>query len=238
MTTSRTIPWKQIGVEAVAIVLSILLAFAIDAWWAEKRERDVEHEALQSLQRDFLSSRETLAWVVRGLTDARVSFARFQSATPAELAKMNPDTIRTLIGGLVITNTFDPVSATLDALISDGRLTLISDPQLVRHLSNWQVALDNNEDLSFELRAASLRVRRATELHGGPFIRWRRSLDDLEVLQRADGETLVDLQRDANFMGKARSHQYALGAYLFDLRKLEETLDSTVQLLDQITTQY
>ena len=75
------------------------------------------------------------------------------------------------------------------------------------------------------------------ELHGGPFIRWRRSLDDLEVLQRADGETLAVLPQDADFMGKARSHHYALSSYLFELGRLAEILDSTTTLLDQITAQ-
>ena len=38
------IPWKRISVEAAAIVASILLAFAIDAWWAELAEDRDEHE--------------------------------------------------------------------------------------------------------------------------------------------------------------------------------------------------
>lgn len=39
MTESRIIHWKRIAVEAAAIVISILLAFAIDAWWVEKKDR-------------------------------------------------------------------------------------------------------------------------------------------------------------------------------------------------------
>jgi len=237
MTAPRTIPWKQIAVEATAIVVSILLAFAIDAWWAEKKEWNVEQEALQLLRSDFVSSRDELAPLLQRLANARVNFARFQSVTHAELAKMNPDTIRPIIGGLAITITFDPVTATLDALANDGRLGLISDFQLLSQLSNWQTALDDLEDLSLELRTSSLRVRRASELHGGPFMFWRRGLDDIEILQRASGETLVNLRQDEVFMGKARSHQYALGAYVIGLRRLAETLDSTVALLDQMTAQ-
>lgn len=36
MAESKTIAWKQISIEAVAIILSILLAFAIDAWWTDR----------------------------------------------------------------------------------------------------------------------------------------------------------------------------------------------------------
>jgi len=61
MAESRIIPWITITVEAGAIVLSILMAFAIDAWWAEKKENDVEHVALLALRNDFMASREQLA---------------------------------------------------------------------------------------------------------------------------------------------------------------------------------
>jgi hypothetical protein len=54
----------------------------------------------------------------------------------------------------------------------------------------------------------------------------------------ADGEDLADLRRDADFMGNARSHQYALAVYYYELRRLAETLDSTVAMLDQITAQH
>ena len=234
MSEPRSIPWVSIAVEAAAIVVSILLAFAIDAWWTEKKESDVEHVALQALRSDFISSREQMAVVLRSLEGARADFARFQSATPAELSEIDPDAIRPIIIGLFKNHTFDPVTATLDALANDGRLGLISDAQLLRRLSRWRSDLDNIEDISFELRAESVLVRRAMEKHGGPFLRWSRRPDDFEVLRRADGETLANLRRDADFMGTARSHQFALAMYLVVLRQLAEILDTTVVSLDRI----
>jgi len=231
MAKSRIIPWKTITVEAVAIVLSILMAFAIDAWWAEKKESDVEQVALLALLSDFTESREQLARVLISLESARIDFAHFQSVTDAELVGVDPDTIRKTLTALAKNHTFDPVTATLDALVNDGRLGLISDAQLLTQLSGWRRSLDNIEDISFELRAESVRVRRAMERHGGPFIRWQRSMNDLEVLSRADGETMANLRRDVDFMGAARSHQYALSAYLYQLHGLAETIDSIVTLL-------
>jgi hypothetical protein len=237
MSEPRSIPWINIAVEAAAIVASILLAFAIDAWWTEKKEADVEYVAIQALRSDFIASREQMARVLRSLESARVHFARFQSATPAELAEIDPAAIQPILSGLTKNHTFDPVSATLDALANDGRLGLISNPQLLRQLSNWRTELDNIEDISFELRAESVLVRRAMEKHGGPFNRWRRGPDDIEILQRADGETLANMQRDVDFMGTARSHQYALVVYLGELRQLAKTIDTTVVSLDQIIAQ-
>lgn len=236
MAESRVIPWKTILVEAVAIVVSILLAFAIDAWWAEKKEHDVEHVALLALRSDFKASREQMSEVLLSLESARTDYAHFQSATNAELVAIDPDRIRKFLTALVKNHTFDPVAATLDALVNDGRMGLISDARLLAHLSNWRRSLDNINDISSELRAESVRVRRAMEPHGGPFYRWRRGFDDPEVLHMADGETMANLRRDAEFMGVTKSHQYALGVYLVHLHYLAEDLDSIVTLLDQIAT--
>jgi hypothetical protein len=234
MTEPQIIPWKRIAVEATAIVISILLAFAIDAWWAEKKERDVEHRTLQALRSDLIASNEELDRLLQGLANARTNFARFQSATPAELIKIDPEAVRPIVISLVTPASFNPITATHDALSNDGRLGLISDPELLRHLSNWQRALDDIEANSLDLHAESVRVLRSMELYGGPFIRWRRSLDDLEVLQRPDGEVLAVLRQDADFMGKARMHQYTLSGYLLELRRLDENLESMLALLDKL----
>ena len=237
MHEHRRIPWESISVEAVAIVASILLAFAIDAWWTRKIEGDVEHGAIQALRSDFVASREQIVVVLVSLESARTEFARFQSTTPADLVEIDQDAIRPILAGLTKNHTFDPVTATLDALANDGRLGLISDQQLLRRLSNWRRELDNIEDISFELRAESVLVRRAMERHGGPFMRWRRSPDGLEILPKANGEHLANMRQDASFMGSARSHQYALSVYLNALRGLAETIDDMVASLDKIIAQ-
>ena len=233
MAEPQIIPWKTITVEAVAIVVSILLAFAIDAWWAEKKENDVEQAALLSLHSDFVASGEQLSRVIDSLESAQTDFARFRSATTAELKETDPGTVRRFLTAFVKNHTFDPVTATLDALANDGRLGLISDVQLLTQLSAWQRELDNIEDISFELRAESVRMRRAMEPFGGPFVRWRQGPDDLQILQEADGETMALFQQDMEFMGRARTHQYALNAYVFQLHKLTEDIESIATLLDQ-----
>lgn len=53
MITDRTIPWRRIAVEGIAIVASILLAFAIDAWWEDRQRAETEQVVLQTLLSDF-----------------------------------------------------------------------------------------------------------------------------------------------------------------------------------------
>ncbi len=53
MVIDKDIPWKRILVEAAAIVASILLAFAIDAWWETRREDDLATSYIDRLKTDI-----------------------------------------------------------------------------------------------------------------------------------------------------------------------------------------
>ena len=55
------IPWGRLIAEGGAIVVSILLAFAIDAWWEERQERVEEQQILQDLADEFTLIRDVLA---------------------------------------------------------------------------------------------------------------------------------------------------------------------------------
>lgn len=56
-----TIPWLRIFGEGIVIVVSILLAFGIEAWWQGRHERSDERQVLESLQQDFQENRVLLA---------------------------------------------------------------------------------------------------------------------------------------------------------------------------------
>lgn len=49
----QEIPWNRYAVESIVIVASILLAFAIDAWWDQRKETREEQVALQDLAEEL-----------------------------------------------------------------------------------------------------------------------------------------------------------------------------------------
>ena len=53
MFKARQIPWPRIFAEGVAIVVSILLAFWIQAWWQARADRADEAVSLSRLVRDL-----------------------------------------------------------------------------------------------------------------------------------------------------------------------------------------
>ena len=68
---------RRLILEGGAIVLSILIAFGIEAAWEERGERVREREAIQQLAAEFEVVRERLA----GL-DSTYEFGRFRGIAP------------------------------------------------------------------------------------------------------------------------------------------------------------
>jgi len=53
VSNNQAIPWARLSAEAAAIVLSILVAFAIDAWWDRSQEERQLVATLETLEAEF-----------------------------------------------------------------------------------------------------------------------------------------------------------------------------------------
>jgi len=53
MAYTNQIQWKRISAEGAAIVVSILLAFSIQAWWDDRNEVKLEQRLLAALLVEF-----------------------------------------------------------------------------------------------------------------------------------------------------------------------------------------
>lgn len=133
------------ALEAILIVGSILLAFAIDAAWDSREESSREQELLQALKVDFEHNRELLA-------EARRAHENYRRAAVDFLALSRPgtdiDPSATVPGGvmfgLVSWFTYDPALGSLDSAISSGQIALIESRPLRTALAGW---MDSVEDL-------------------------------------------------------------------------------------------
>ncbi len=128
MAESRTIEWKQISIEAVAIVLSILLAFGIDAWWTDLERSTDESESIELIQRDLTAAIAML--------ENHVAFSRgaAQSALDAYAALSGPgpydhEEIHQQLMAVDRLTMRVPTAAYSD-LLSTGNLRLIDDREL------------------------------------------------------------------------------------------------------------
>ena len=146
MPNSHDIPWKRIAVEGVAIVISILLAFAIDAGWEERRERIEEAEILLGLQSEFSRYRDDLAISIEIHDKARLTTSELVVATRRGSWTSTALDIDEAIANLGDPKSHDYGGGVLDALISSGRLELVSDNELRRQLATWSEVFNEVRD--------------------------------------------------------------------------------------------
>jgi len=130
-------PWGRWFVEIAVIVLSILLAFAIEAWWDERQEREDEREILAGLEREFTDYRDKLNRAVEKHDLMRVAMEELLQA--AETGRWT-STVLTLDDA--VTRSMWPPTTELsggvrDALIQAGRLEIISNRALREKLALW-----------------------------------------------------------------------------------------------------
>jgi hypothetical protein len=94
MPNKTAIQWGRLGAEGAAIVASILLAFAIDAWWESRQNRADEIAALDALKSDLNTFLIGLDWVdthARGIHDStrKLLVASFDGAKNLEESEID-----------------------------------------------------------------------------------------------------------------------------------------------------
>lgn len=137
MTKTKNIPWMQITVEATAIVASILLAFAIDAWWQDRQDRSDEQEILAGLQSEFVANLDTLT---RHLAYTRRDVQTLENIETLiesrQSSNANSIVLETFIE-MTTPATTDLRNGSLNALLSAGRLEILRSKKLRMLLAAW-----------------------------------------------------------------------------------------------------
>ena len=128
MTKAERIPWKRLSVEAIAIVTSILLAFAIDAWWEDLARSSDEVESLELIRRDLETSIEQLekhaSYVAASSQSALNAYAALSNPGPYDRENIHDEMLR------VDRVTLKVPTAAYTELLSTGNLRVIQDRQL------------------------------------------------------------------------------------------------------------
>ena len=142
MPEDQKTDWKRLAIEAVAIVASILLAFAIDAWWGELQERQFEEETIQGLLEEYQGHQRSLAFAKQlhlRILRAVASLITASHRGTYESAEFDVDSAISL---LKIPPTTDLGSGVRDALVSSGQIELLSNKQLRYQLAEWESVMD------------------------------------------------------------------------------------------------
>lgn len=135
---------RPLLVEGVVIVVSIVLAFALDAWWNDVAEGRQLRQQLGSVQAEVRGNRDLVSFQIDlmermiGAGDALVRV--IDSADPGGAVVAVPDTLAWLP---LATPTLDASLGAIDALVGSGQLALIRDPALRSQLAGLRDRIED-----------------------------------------------------------------------------------------------
>ena len=141
MDKKREISWPRILAEGGAIVVSILLAFGIEAWWQERQERIVEQEYLVAVLSDIDAVIAEVNRTIAGNEELNES-ARQRVAVILDGAQLSDSLTKPMLNELRISYR---LRANLDSytdLLSSGGVTTLRDPTVRTALAKLRVQMD------------------------------------------------------------------------------------------------
>jgi len=232
---AQRIPWLRISSEAVAIVVSILLAFGIQAWWEERQERLEEQEILLGLKADFEANLASIDALFAVHHDWDIVIG---DALSGRQTSVPPDSASTYSTAITARRTFSPRDATLDAVIASGRIEIISDRGLREQLVSWTRGVDDlGEEGTSYWTASENVIARVTELGGpwntlissGPIARVPQLQEEAATFPPPDFDVVLN---DPELLGLLRAKRFWSLFYRAALAPLVATAEQIVGLID------
>ena len=235
MNETRYIAWKRLAIEAAAIVLSILLAFAIDAWWQERGERRAETVLLERLRTDFTAIRAALAVVEEEHRAASEACLFFMNGSPGETLPTTPEVDRMVALVFLASRTFNPGSGAVAAFNDSDSSRLIRNQSLADKILAWPGLVE-------ELQEEEANLQKGVAERWTPFLASRVNLGPYvavlgEPMQRMPSQLSTPADRqplpvDADFLNHVLDRFKWQQTALRDLEPVRVALDDILRLLE------
>lgn len=123
--TLPPLPLGRLTIEALLIVVSILFAFAIDAWWDERNERIEEAEILDLLESEYQANLDHTDRTIKGHLAYQAQVEALLNSSEEAIRNAPQETLSGYVVALCNPWTFDAVLGTTDALIGSGKLEIL-----------------------------------------------------------------------------------------------------------------
>ncbi len=223
MKESQEIHWKRIIVEATAIVASILIAFAIDAWWQNRTERIIEVQYLQALQEDLLSSLEFLD-EDEAVQQRQVGYLDSLLSTNSD-APYSDELRRWIDDGLFNVGTYQPQSSALRDLESSGQTQIIRNPDIRRVLASVRQRMD-----SLEFTQRDFQLSQQTLID--PFLVDNFNLSHLMLDRAVNNETDLSILGTSDFQSRVAFKISLRGVVSESQSEVREAFEEALELIE------
>lgn len=140
--------WRNAARDVVLIVASILIAFALDAWWDDLKERQAQSEQIETLLSEFETARETLVSLSDYLRGTIQATNELLTMMGPEATASNSETIFALLGRSLNFGASIPDHTALASFLATGNSRIEERASLLGILATWPALL---EDLKTDL---------------------------------------------------------------------------------------
>lgn len=237
--------WKRLIIESAAIIASILLAFAIDAWWDDRTNRADERVVLQSLLDDLrnkqdYAERDHLRR--RAVLDSAVTLLALALDKSSEIDEQQ---VSRLLSDILWHDCSECwISAPLDTVVSGSTAVTISSARLIQALSDLHLSLSRIQserargvEFHFDMLTPYL-LQNADLAHlhasisaepGTPEIQY-----DFPIKQITNKVDFASLLTDTEFQGllSMRIDQHG-ELFRENFLKIDESLERVIVMLEQ-----
>ncbi|WP_133085488.1 DUF6090 family protein [Winogradskyella aurantia] len=151
METGKTGKYFKYAIgEIILVVIGILIALQINNWNQNRLDRHIERDTLINLRLDLHSAMAQL--------DNKImqnNLYRFYDSTAMELihskTEVPNDSITKLLLAHIFTPTFDPELGTLNEILNTGKMEIIQNKSLRKHISSWNRYMDELSEVDNRL---------------------------------------------------------------------------------------
>ena len=223
---------KWLLLEGLAIVVSILLAFAIDAWWSDRQESTEEQLLLRQLKVEFESNVLQLVEKRALHAEARAAGLRILAITGpnADLTELEIGVVRDDFMSVLYQYTFDPHTGVLSSIIYSGKLDLIESEGLRVDIASWPARY---QDLIEDEQAVAAIGRVRVRDHYDDFLAFRNHSRNLpEIGKSGFAEDIEGMLRERRFENTVSTKVSRTGQLLGFYDETRAQLMQTISLID------
>ena len=144
MNKLAQLDWRSALLDGLAVLLGILLAFSIDAWWDLRGQREEARSYLAAIETELVSNREALVEELEIIRNWVAQSESFLNDVVGPDASPTYDQIREMVWQTGPNRTTPIARAAIDDLVSSGGFQVIEASELRRALANYVRALDKD----------------------------------------------------------------------------------------------
>ena len=241
---SRVGPFAWLFLQAASVVASILLAFAIDAWWDQRVENNEKNTMLRQIKAELVETREWLERERAYRIAARESAKALLTAISAGRYEDTEKTLDHRLSDLLWYSGTGAQSGMLEGLLQSGGLAAIEDETLRRKLAAFPGDFGEFSEASrqdyvtftevltpFMARNASLpQISNEGFTHGRPGDGWGADSEGIvPVGSIVDHSALLGNQE---FAGAVIRKLWNDSSVLYNIDDYGKAMDELVRLID------